>query len=188
MDERELKRNLLPILEEYFIVKKEVPGRHLIYGTKGVRIDFLVQPKKELFSEEVSSKWIGIEVKSPDVKEPKKNGLAVAWQAVTYAQSDFEGITPAMVVIYPPISEFFPNIKALNEDTGRHYNFNEGHWLRCFLQKANVGSFIVHRDNRTWHIEGGPGATWLSHDGESELNAPGTHRYIGSGARLPLDD
>ena len=179
-EEEALKVELRPILIADFEVEEEVPGRFLLDNTH-VRIDFLLRPRQHLIDRGVASDWFGLEVKSPLTTDPKKKGLQVAWQALTYAQSQFGDRRPAFVAIYPPIWEFFPVAKVLNESTSRHYDFSEAHWLKCFLQKANVGSFVVLPKQRGWRIEFGAGSTRMSsYNGPSKITNVGIRKVVGT--------
>lgn len=180
-EEEAIKAELRPILSAYFDVEEEVSGRFLIDNTP-VRIDFLLRPRSHLIDLGIAPDWFGLEVKSPLGKDSKKKGLQVTWQALTYAQSQFGDRRPAFVAIYPPIWEFFPVAKVLNKRTSRHYDFNEAHWLKCFLQKANVGSFVVllGPGKPDWRIEVGAGGTLFSRNGPSAIKSVGIRRVVGT--------
>lgn len=179
--EEAIKAELRPILAADFEVEEEVSGRFLIDNTP-VRIDFLLRPRSHLIDLGIAPDWFGLEVKSPLGKDSKKKGLQVAWQALTCAQSQFGDRRPSFVAIYPPISEFFPFAKVLNESTSRHYDFNEAHWLKCFLQKANVASFVVFPGpgRPSWRIEVGANGTMFSRNGPSDIKNVGIRKVVGT--------
>ncbi len=166
MDEQALKSRLRSVLAPSFEYREEVEGVFLVDRTL-VYIDFFVYPKALLIERGFDDKWFGIEVKSANFKDPKKKGLQVAWQAVTYSQSTFDSIRPQFVLIHPGIESFFPD--------------KESHWLKCFLQKANVGNFVVMSNGYDWKIEfGAAGGYFSSTHGRSESVNLGQRRVVGT--------
>ena len=127
-------------------------------------------------------------MKSPNVKEPVKQGLKVAWQAITYAQSVFtdmntqpiiENVRPAFVLIYPPIWEFFPRIKAIGPNDNQ-YDYNQSYLLNSLIQKGNVGNLVVNDDRLNWKIEfSGSQYYYSSKKGRSKILNLGTKIHVG---------
>ena len=166
MDEPELKSQLRKTLHDSFDLREEVNGQFLVDGTS-VIIDFLAYPKTELIDRGFDPFWFGIEAKSPQCKDPKKKGLQVAWQTITYAQSRFDDIRPQFVLIFPPLEEFFPD--------------NESHWLKCLLQKANVGDLRIKPNGIDWKIEFGAAGRYFSNThGRSKTMNLGQRRVVGT--------
>ena len=165
MTEDELKRYLLSYLAKDFIVRSEVEGRFLVDGS-GVVIDYLIYPKQNLIEHGFVAKWFGTEVKSPD-NEGAKKGIQVAWQAITYSQSEFESIRPAFVLIFPPLAEFF----------GTQL---EAYHVLCLVQKANVGYIEINSVKKSWKIKFGANAYFYSDRGLSKTPNVSTRRHIGS--------
>lgn len=146
MNEEALKTKVRHYLSPDFIIREEVEGVHIVTGEK-VKIDFLIYPKQHLLENGFEDFWVGIEVKSPNVKESHKNGTKIAWQAITYKQSIFEEkINPAFVLTYPRITEFYKNLNVLNETTGTTFTHNEGRNVGQLLQRANVGHLELRKD------------------------------------------
>ena len=180
-DELSLKATLRPLLNYSFVVEEEVEGRFLVDGTRVV-IDFLLYPKPELVALGFDESWWGLEVKSPNVKDPKKKGIQrhVDKRSPT-AQSLFAERRPLFVAIFPHVREFFPPVTIVRGDGNGTYEANEGHWLKCFLQKANVSSFEVLRNRKDWKIEFGAGSTYFSSTkGRSDIQNIGIRRVVGS--------
>jgi len=164
MDETQLKSYLLQHFGKNFIVRDEIKGNFLVDGTP-VIIDYLMYPNKELIEKGFVKEWFGVEVKA--IGEGAKKGLQVAWQAITYSQSKFDGIRPAFVLIYPPITEFF----------GAQIN---GSYIRMLLQKANVGYIEINNFNKAWKIIFGANPYFYSDIGLGKTPNAATKRNIGS--------
>jgi hypothetical protein len=187
MDEIALKKNFEKVMHKDFLIKSDVKGRYLVDGSC-VEIDFLIFPLAHLCKRGFENFWIGIEVKSPNVKEPVKQGLKVAWQAITYAQSEFthlkaepiiENIRPAFVLIYPPIWEFFPRIKAIGPNDN-HYDYNQSYLLNSLIQKGNVGNLVVNEDRLNWKIEfSGSQYYYSTQKGRSKILNLGIKKHAG---------
>jgi len=171
MNEDELKAYLLQHIAADFTVAAEVKGHFLVDGSEVV-IDYLMSPKPALRERGFAPNWFGVEVKSPD-KEGAKKGLQVAWQAITYSQSEFEDsrvgqrIRPAFVLIYPPLSEFFGSQ-------------SEAYHIVCLLQKANVGYIEINHHKTQWRIKFGANAFFYSDTGLSKTPTISTKRHVGS--------
>ena len=187
MNENALKKSFQKTLHKDFIIKPDVKGRFLVDNTK-VEIDFLIYPLDHLVEKGFEKLWIGIEVKSPYVKEPVKQGLKVAWQAITYAQSaftdlnsqpKFENLRPNFVLIYPPIWDFFPKIKALGPNDNV-YDCNQSYLLNSLVQKANVGNLVIDKDFSNWKIEfSGSQFYYSTRKGRSKILNLGTKKHVG---------
>ncbi|MHC4647722.1 MAG: hypothetical protein ACYTBJ_19830 [Planctomycetota bacterium] len=120
------------VLAPSFDLQSEVTGKYIIDGSR-VRIDLLAMPNKNLIDRGFVPEPIGVEIKSP----ASKNGsaYAFAWQSVTYALSEFNGIRPAFVVMFPSADHFWKHERAVH--------------MQQFLQFANVGQLKLgaYRDN-----------------------------------------
>ncbi|HSM57745.1 MAG TPA: hypothetical protein VK879_16450, partial [Candidatus Sulfomarinibacteraceae bacterium] len=106
MSEAKLKSYLMQMLSSHFQIRPEVEGTFIPYGTK-VILNYLMYPKPHLIERGFDPVWFGVEVKWPGGRgggNPK--GLRVAYQAITYHWSEFDGEMPAFVVIYPGPDEF----------------------------------------------------------------------------------
>jgi hypothetical protein len=165
MNEQELKIQFVSAMECDFLIKKDVPGQFLVDKTK-VIVDYLLFPKSHLVQKGFSPKWFGVEVKSPDGEGAKK-AIRVAWQSITYSQSEFEGCRPEFVLIYPPLANFF-------EKPGDAY------YLVCMLQKANVGYMEINPEKNRWKIKFGANLYFSSENGLSSTPNAGLKRYVGS--------
>ncbi|MBC8434394.1 MAG: hypothetical protein H8D96_21000 [Desulfobacterales bacterium] len=187
MNEITLKKILHRALNNDFVVRPDVKGRFLVDNSP-VEIDFLIYPRDHLINNGFEKFWIGVEVKSPDVKEPVKQGLKVAWQAITYAQSAFtdignlltiENIRPSFVLIYPPIWEFFPKIKAVGP-RNNYYEYNQSYLLNSLIQKGNVGNMVLDKDLQNWEIEfSGSQYYYSTKNGRSKIINLGTKKHVG---------
>ncbi|ENJ1692197.1 hypothetical protein ACJO1W_23875 [Vibrio parahaemolyticus] len=177
--EQELKNKLEKELEADFILKKEVRGQFLVDGT-GVVIDYLAKARRHVVKDQgFPDEWFGIEVKGFPTKDLAKKGKELAWQALTYAMSEFEGQRPMFVLTYPAIKNFFDNNKILNERTERHYEKNEAFQLVTFLEKGNVGSLEIR--NSGWNMYFGSWQSYCSKN--TPLNRKknyGTKRNVGN--------
>jgi hypothetical protein len=171
MNESELKRYFLRNLAKDFTVHDEVTGRFLVDGTK-VIVDYLLYPKSNLIEKGFVSEWFGVEIKSP-ITEGAKKGLQVAWQAITYSQSEFsdvrigQNIRPAFVLIFPPLSEFFGNRQ-------------DAYYVMCLLQKANVGYIEIDEQKGKWKIGFGANIYFYSDRGLSKTPNVSVKRHVGS--------
>ena len=165
MTENELKLQLCSSLESEFEIKAEVPGNFLIDGSRVV-IDYLLFPKEPLISKGFKPSWFGIEVKSPEGEGPKK-AIRLAWQAITYSQSKFEGERPAFILVYPPLSEFFKKTQ-------------DAYYLVCMLQKANVGYLELRPEKQIWKIKFGANLHFSSDKGASNHSNAGIKRHVGT--------
>jgi hypothetical protein len=164
MDEPQLKSYLLQHFGKDFTVRDEVDGSFLVDGTP-VEIDYLMYPSEKLIEQGFVKEWFGVEVKA--IGEGPKKGLQVAWQSITYSQSKFDGIRPAFVLIYPPITEFF----------GAHIN---GSYIKMLLQKANVGYIEINKFSKVWKIMFGANSYFYSDMGLSKTPNIATKRNVGS--------
>jgi len=174
MDESTLKEIVRASLAPHFLLREEVKGSWLVDGTS-VIIDFLLYPKPHILRMGFDPVAVGCEVKSPDTVEPWKKGKRLAWQALTYAQSTFDGIRPAFVVTYPPLEEFFVSERSEHDN---ELQGAAGHALSSFLQYANVGSLILEESN--WEIRFGSQRYFSKKRGKGKIKNLGTKRIVGS--------
>jgi len=165
MNEEDIKVELEQFVKPNFDIRYNVPGRFLVDSRKVV-IDYLLFPKKHLINKGFSPNWFGVEVKSPDGKGEKK-AIRVAWQAITYSQSEFDGNRPNFILIYPTLYDFFSTPR-------------EAYYLVCMLQKANIGYFEINPDKRSWKIKFGANVYFSSYSGLSRTPNAGLKRHVGS--------
>ena len=164
LNESQLKSYLLEWFGKDFIIKTEVEGKFLVDNTP-VRIDYLMYPNESLINKGFEKQWFGVEVKTPG--EDAKKGVQVSWQAITYSQSNFGGIRPAFVLIFPRLIDFFrcPS---------------DGYYVSTLLQKANVGSITINERRRSWKITFGANVYFYSDKGLSKTPTIATKRNVGS--------
>lgn len=131
-DEPRLTAICQRMLAPHFELEQEVSGVYLVDGSR-VRIDLLAIPKQSLIDRGFTDLPIGIEIKSP---ASKASSNAFAWQAITYAQSEFKGERPAFVCMFPDVRYFWPEQTAVK--------------MRQFLQFANVGQLETGSYQSNW--------------------------------------
>lgn len=164
MDETELKAYLVKRLQFDFEIVPEVPGSFLVDGTRVV-IDYLFHPRPHLVERGFEDGWFGVEVKSPQGGQAK--GLRVAWQAITYSMSEFNGKRPPFIVLYPSLDAFFGSA-------------SDAYRIKTLLQKANVGYFVLEPQSRAWRIKFGAGLYFHSDTGLSKTPNIATKRNVGT--------
>jgi hypothetical protein len=165
MNEENLKCQFIEAINKDFEIKSDVVGSFLVDNSR-VIIDYLLLPKSHLIEKGFRPNWFGVEVKSPDGEGAKK-AIRVAWQAITYSQSEFEGSRPDFVLIYPPLSTFF-------------HKPNDAYYLTCMLQKANVGYLETNPKTKKWKIKFGANLYFSSDSGLSNTPNAGIKRHVGS--------
>ena len=159
--ETDYKGELVERLKSDFDFRFEVPGMFLVDGTQ-VIIDILAHPKPHLIERGFIAQWFGVEVKLPT---GEKQMLRVAWQAITYSMSEFNGIRPAFVLIYPPLDTF-------------SYDQAQLYLLRSLLQKSNVGEFVLN--DAYWRISFTANYYFDSRRGITKIAGLGTKRHVGT--------
>jgi hypothetical protein len=85
-----------------------------------------------------------MEVKSPGSKNV--TGFEFAWQSLTYALSEFDGIRPAFVMMFPGIRHFLSDLASVRD-------------VQALLLYGNVGQLELGRTRETqdeWTIKVGP--------------------------------
>jgi len=147
-----------------FRVKDEVDGYFLADKTP-VRIDFLMYPKQHLIDMGFVEEWFGVEVKEQG--GDAKKGVQVAWQAITYSLSAFDGRRPAFILIFPPFTDFFRTPQ-------------DAYYIKVLLQKANVGYIESDKWHIKWKIKFGANAYFYSDKGLSKTSTIATKRNVGS--------
>ena len=173
-DEDGLKSIIEASLGDDFILKREVWGFHLLERRK-IRIDFLAYPKEHLIENKFEPLWFGIEVKSPFVKkEPQKNVLDFAKQAIDYTESEYDGIIPNFAVLFPSMYHFFHAHDRLTEE---FKNFL--YYFRSFIQRMKVGTLHVPSPGE-WAIRFGSQRYYSTKYGRGNVKNIGTKRHIGS--------
>lgn len=88
-NEKEVQDWFFYVFDEWFLIAKEVPGKHLVEDMK-VRVDFMLRPKPFLTENGFHDTWFGVEVKlfpnhGKELSAPSK----ALWQAVSYNDSEF---------------------------------------------------------------------------------------------------
>jgi hypothetical protein len=173
-DETELKQVLTEFLNTDFHIKPEVPGRFLVDGTP-VIIDLLLFPKRHLIERGFDEGYVGIEVKGVPKTRQKKKALDVAWQAVTYSQSEFETksgfVRPIFVLIYPEIQRFFAH------DDPHAYGWI---YVSSLLVRSNVGHIELDSKKDTWLINFHSVHYFHSIRGKGPHHLAGTKRRVGT--------
>ncbi|MDB4322686.1 hypothetical protein N9942_01755 [Akkermansiaceae bacterium] len=137
-NESEYKLKFESLIEQDFTFEREVEGIFLVDGS-AVRIDYLIYAKPHLQDRGFTDEPIGVEVKVPEDKGNRM--VKVAWQAITYSQSEFKGKRPPFILIYP----------GLNSFTASKHKKEGLVLLTSLLPKSNVGT-IEFRTNGSWKI------------------------------------
>lgn len=165
-DETECKLKFESLIQEDFTFEREVDGRFLVDGS-AVRIDYLIRAKLHLQDKGFTAEAIGVEVKTP---VDKGNRMAkLAWQAITYSQSEFYGKRPPFILIYPWLSSF---AASKHKKDGLIL-------LTSLLQKSNVGT-IDFKPNGSWRIHSTGVNYFDSVRGLSSAPNGLLKRYVGS--------
>lgn len=174
LNEDSLKEILINCLSNDFIIKKEVPGYHLL-ELKKVRIDFLLFPKQHMIDKKFEPVWFGCEVKSPAVKKkPQTNIMNLAKQCIDYTESKFIDIIPSFVVMFPGMPYFF---HAQNAMTTEYKNFL--YLFKSFIQRFNVGTLDIISPGE-WSIRFGSQKYYSTKTDRGNVKNLGTKRKIGS--------
>lgn len=166
--ENHIKMMAQKILGADFELFPEVNGRNMVEGKK-VRIDFLAYPKKHLIDNGFDNQVFGIEAKSVDYSQTKKINKLV-WQAISYAQSEFEFnnslIRPMFVVVC-----------VFKEPEFGSPGFQEWKTLSRFAQYGNVGVIELEP---FWRVRFGDCSYYNQRNGKSSIANLGTKRNVGS--------
>lgn len=134
MDEPALKLAFRHWMSPHFNMQWEVKGRHLIED-KTVYADILLTPKQHLLNAGFEDMTIVAEVKAMGSDCDKLT--RAMWQAVTYVQSEFEGVRPRMGVVFPsPYS-----VWGLTDSVQDYGKWDLQRSLLNLMQYANVGYF-----------------------------------------------
>ena len=81
-------------------------------------IDILAYPKEHLIENNFEPLWFGIEVKSPFVKkEPQKNVLDFAKQAIDYTESEYDESFPILLCSSQACIIFFMHTTGLQRNS-----------------------------------------------------------------------
>lgn len=137
-NETDYKKEFESLIKEDFTFEKEVDGRFLVDGS-AVKIDYLIRAKPHLQDMGFTDESIGVEVKTPVDKGNRM--VKLAWQAITYSQSEFQGKRPPFILIYPWLSNF----------SASKHKRDGMVLLSSLLQKSNVGT-IEFKRNGAWKI------------------------------------
>lgn len=175
LDEDELKALLENKLEDDFLIEKDKRGRHLIEN-RTVVIDYLLHPKDHLINLGFDDLWFGCEVKSPKgKKEAHKKLLNFAKQSIDYTESEFGGIIPGFILMFPPIRYFFEDE---NKGDYQHAGYF-CHLFSSFIQRFKVGTLSFQK-NHGWYISFGSQRYFSQRRGKSAVLNLGLKRHIGS--------
>ena len=177
--EEELKKWVLPHLEEDFEVFPEVAGKHL--AGAAVFIDFLLRPRPHLVKHGFVDGFVGLEVKyiAQDEGFSRKSSRAL-WQTISYTDSVFvvngESVSLSFAALFCNLS--FQNEAELLKSFGGHQSENDkAEWraMQLLANHANV-RVLKMRGNRDawkgWSFSFAAGSMYFTHwigrkDGES---------------------
>lgn len=168
--ENELKEILIEKLGSFFKYEPEVKGKFLVDNTP-VQIDYLFYPNDDLINIGFPDKWFGVEVKSLGKKHETRvqKCLSACWQCITYRWSDFGGIRPYFILLFPNIKKFFLE----REDSG----FSPA-YISALMQRGNVGEIYI-RKNR-WEFRFGSQYLYRSAKGLGNVKNLGTKIHVGT--------
>lgn len=159
MSESFLTNNLVNRLANDFTLKREITGKHLIYGTS-VRIDLMAKGKPHLLAVGFTEQWFGIECKWADrVGGTTSKMTRMVWQSITYSQSAFTidnlDFIPEFVAVYTPdklplsIERHLDTLLQLGlyANVGRMYFYQDGAWGIKFgniYSRSNKDGYYVN--------------------------------------------
>jgi hypothetical protein len=168
-DEPRLKLLAQNILAPCFEVEPEVVGKFLPDGSRVV-IDYILRPKPALVAKGFIDQPIGLEVKSANVSQPGTQGLALAWQCITYSMSEFKGQRPAFVLMFLGLSYFWTEPERMIPAM-----------IGALLMRSNVGHLDVNpRDVNTWKLAFGGGSYFSSRYGMGAQPQAALKRRVGN--------
>ncbi|QGY41559.1 hypothetical protein GM415_16000 [Pseudodesulfovibrio cashew] len=166
MNEPDLKALLETHLAQFFKIIPEVEGRFLVDNTP-VIVDYLLYPSEALITQGFDARWVGVEVKSP-IQKKKSKLSRVAWQSITYAQSEFGDYgRPMFVLTFPSVEYFVPPEERLAI-----------YHMLPLLQHANVGALHIKEDY--WKMTFGHQLYFNSRKGKGRVKNLGLKRNCGN--------
>ncbi len=166
LEEPQVKAVLRTKLKDDFIIREDVPGRHMIEGVP-VKVDFMLEAKPHIIKLGFPTHEIPLEVKQ--LSDEDNKSVRAAWQAITYSQSEFDGKRPPFVLLFPPIRLFLKNRKECEHRD----------CLISLLPKANVGELSFHK-NGEWQIYFGSQRFFSPSRGLGPQAHAAYKRYVGS--------
>jgi hypothetical protein len=165
-DEPTVKAALRNRLSPDFEIEEEVPGVHIIENVPVV-VDFMLSAKTHLLERGFPAAKIPLEIKQ--LSDESNKSVRAAWQAITYAQSMFQGVRPPFVLLFPPVRYFY----KLGEEC-EHIAC-----LHSLLPKANVGQ-LGFRQNGEWEIYFAQDRFFSISKGMGPKAHLASKRYVGS--------
>lgn len=174
MSEPALKQAFIRDFGGDFDIHSDVSGQSIIEG-KPVVIDFLMRPKQHLIDRGFDDDWIGVEVKH--LKSYKLGEVnALAWQALSYAQSRFNigtaQVRPMFVLMHANLSFNLQHARqnAVPEDSAG---------VISFVERGSVG--WIERDPKyTWRIGFGSHGYFNIKYGRAAIATLGIKRNAGN--------
>jgi len=169
--EKELRELLIKNIGCSFQIREEVKGKVLIDGTT-VKIDFLMYPKKELIDRGFPEGWFGVEVKAlgPKHETRVQKCLSLCWQCITYRWSEFDGIRPNFILMFPDLKKFFIE---------RHSTNFSPNYIAALVQRGNVGQIHIS-PGRGWEFRFGSQYLFRSDKGLGNVKNLGLKIHIGT--------
>ncbi len=134
--EIELKKRFCQLIKDDFNINADINGEDLIYK-KGVRIDFMLYPKRKLIMEGFDRVWFGVEVKHFDRPGSIGKMSKFLWQCITYTQSTFQVDS---VTIKPTFVLGFSNFYQINPDNSEAFFHSIS--LNILAGLPHVGTFF----------------------------------------------
>ncbi len=166
LEEGRVRHAICASLHADFVIKQDVPGLHILEGSRVVA-DLTLEARPHIASQGFPAQLIPVEVKQLNDKDNKS--VKAAWQAITYAQSTFNGQRPPFVLLFPPLSLFLKNGQFCEHAT----------CLRSLLPKANVGELSFRR-NGEWEVTFAPHRFFSPSTGLGKNAHVASKRYVGT--------
>ncbi|MBK1854598.1 hypothetical protein JO972_06485 [Verrucomicrobiaceae bacterium 5K15] len=134
------KKKIQELLSTEFKLIPEAKGTHLLTG-ESIKADFLCYPKATAIQKGFKKIWFVIECKAPQSSESVKKCLDGLAQVLSYRDSEFEGIRPEMVFLFPEIQQFvqYDNENKYGNQPKNQSDKSKTLLLRQFLERLNIG-------------------------------------------------
>lgn len=165
-DEPAVKAALRVRLARDFEIEEEVQGVHIIENVT-VAVDFMLCAKEHLVERGFPAAKIPLEIKQ--LSDESNKSVRAAWQAITYAQSVFQGVRPPFVLLFPPVRYFYKRGEECEHIACLH----------SLLPKANVGQLGFLR-NGEWEIYFAQDRFFSQSKGLGPKAHLASKRYVGS--------
>lgn len=179
VSETELKKWFLEHVSEDFDIKEEVPGTHASEGV-GVRIDFLLYPKKHLIKAGFVKDYVGVEVKYFKQEEgfTRKTSRGI-WQTISYIDSFFDiddrQVKPKFCLLFSNLS--FSDEAGLIKDFGdcsdNEHDQVEWNGMLHLANHARVGIFRINGSRhkfRGWSLKFAGGSYFSKTESDERYN------------------